>query len=134
MTTNTRPSPLERAARAAYTRSDSTIPWERRSPSRRAYWRSVAHHALDAALDRGDLARELADEGAIGAAGLTAGIDLYRVADHIRAHVLAPVVTVLDDTTRDRLYGEGYDGLPLDEFSEADRVRQARRYVEGEQQ
>lgn len=45
-----RPTPLERAARAAYTRPDGLVPFERRSPRRRAYWHDVAERAVKAAL------------------------------------------------------------------------------------
>lgn len=44
------PGRLEAAARAAYTRPDSTLPWERRKPARQAYWRDVGTRAVVAAI------------------------------------------------------------------------------------
>lgn len=50
-------TPLQLAARAAYTRADggSTIPFERRSPRRRAYWEGVAQRAVQAAAEHAQL-------------------------------------------------------------------------------
>ena len=49
-------TPLERAARAAYTRPDSTIPFEARRPSRQAYWRDAAERAVTAAVRTEEMA------------------------------------------------------------------------------
>jgi hypothetical protein len=57
---STPPTPLERAARAAYTRPDSSIPFERRRPSRQAYWRDVAERAVKAAVRTNELAAVIA--------------------------------------------------------------------------
>lgn len=50
-------TPLQYAVRAAYTRPDggSTIPFERRSPRRRAYWEDLTARAVGAALERAQL-------------------------------------------------------------------------------
>lgn len=53
--TGDRPTPMARAARAAYTRPEGTIPFERRSPRRRAYWHEVAERAVKAALRADEL-------------------------------------------------------------------------------
>ncbi|MCF4122184.1 hypothetical protein L1785_14480 [Antribacter sp. KLBMP9083] len=142
-------TPLERAARAAYTRPDSAIPWERRSPARRAYWRTVALRALDAALDLDHLARVLAVElHAIPARDVTPGPgeswrDVaerlgHHLATAVRARILTvPVVRVLPDDAPGRVYGEGYDGRPLDDRTEAEKREAADRSeaddVEGDQ-
>lgn len=115
------PSPLERAARAAYTRPDSTLPWERRTPARRAYWRTVARRALDAGLDREELARAL-----YRLFPHMRRADLFAAADVIRAHVLAPAVHVIPDTDPGRVYGQGYDGGWDDESTAAEAARVAR--------
>ncbi|GAA4725788.1 MULTISPECIES: hypothetical protein [Promicromonospora] len=47
---------LRRAARAAYTRTGTSIPFERRPPARQAYWTWAARRALEAALDPDELA------------------------------------------------------------------------------
>jgi hypothetical protein len=49
-------TPLQHATRAAYTRADSTIPFERRSPRRRAYWEDVTTRAVTTAVERAGLA------------------------------------------------------------------------------
>lgn len=110
-------SPLERAARAAYTRPDGSIPWERRSPARRAYWRTVTRRALDAALNLGELAQVLAEHRG----------DTRAQAVAIRTALLSPVplVKVLPDDAPGRAYGEGYDGHPLDEATTRDAQRAA---------
>lgn len=127
-------TPLERAARAAYTRPGSTIPWERRSPARRAYWRTVALRALDAALDLDHLARVIADElHAIPTRDLTPAVGeswhdgaerLGRyLATAVRARILTavPLVRFLPVDAPGRAYGEGYDGRPLDDRTEAEK-------------
>lgn len=53
-------TPLERAARAAYTRPNSTIPFEARRPSRQAYWRDVAERAVKAAVRTDEMAAVIA--------------------------------------------------------------------------
>lgn len=59
---------LEVAARAAYTRpgEESTVPFERRSPRRRGYWKDVATRALAAVLTRSFLIRVLDDHAYTG--------------------------------------------------------------------
>lgn len=47
--------PAERAAKAAYTRPNSSIPWERRY-SGRTYWRTLAKRVIAAAFDRTEVA------------------------------------------------------------------------------
>jgi len=58
MTTTRHPgpsTPLGRAARAACTRPDGTVPFERRRPSRQAYWHDVAKRAVTAAVRTDEL-------------------------------------------------------------------------------
>ncbi|MBO0609380.1 hypothetical protein [Myceligenerans salitolerans] len=142
------PSPLERAARAAYTRPDSTIPWERRSPRRRAYWRTVTRRALDTALDPAELAdllgRRHRDIGPDAHAGgfrehlcscrrwpapadpdTPAAFAAHQAAE-LRAHVLAPVVCVVPEDDPGRVYGQGYGGGWDDEGTAAEAARTAR--------
>lgn len=144
------PSPLERAARAAYTRPDSTIPWERRSPRRRAYWRTVARRALDDALDLPELANVLGRQHRdVGPDAHLTGFrehlcSCYRwptasdpdtpaafaahQAAEVRAHILTPVpvVRIVPDDDPGRVYGEGYGGGWDDEGTAAEAVRAAR--------
>ncbi|WP_369370107.1 hypothetical protein AB1046_14985 [Promicromonospora sp. Populi] len=53
-------TPLRRAAQAAYTRSDRTIPFERRAPARQTYWVQATRRALEAALDPSELSGVIA--------------------------------------------------------------------------
>ncbi|PUB27991.1 hypothetical protein C8K30_104447 [Promicromonospora sp. AC04] len=53
-------APLRRAARAAYTRRDRTLAFERRKPARQTYWIHAARRALQAALDPGELSQVIA--------------------------------------------------------------------------
>lgn len=48
--------PLRRAARAAYTRADTSVPFEQRPPARQRYWTQAVLRALDTALEPGELA------------------------------------------------------------------------------
>ncbi|GAB3157959.1 hypothetical protein GCM10027059_01820 [Myceligenerans halotolerans] len=149
----TTPSPLERGAKAAYTRPDGSIPWERRKPRTRAYWRSVAARALAAALDRGQLAEilrrharwNLPDEVhcqadwqarcicgahiATTRSAHAADLALYaHQAAAIRDHILTPVpvVRIVPDDDPGRMYGQGYDGGWDDEGTAAEAARVAR--------
>lgn len=94
-------APLRRAARAAYTRPDTSVPFERRPPARQAYWTRAARRALEAALDPAELAEVIAAHSRYD---YDPGAGLYRCAcggyltstwpDHIaaaiRTHALRP--------------------------------------------
>ncbi|MBO0611098.1 hypothetical protein [Myceligenerans salitolerans] len=140
-------SPLERAARAAYTRPDGSIPWERRTTRTRAYWRTIARRALDAALDVLELAavlethREAApvphpEAGHVDVCalcGIVGDIHAHQ-ADKIRATILAPVVRIVPNNAPGRMYGEGYGGGWDDEGTAAEAARVARELQNRRQQ
>ena len=94
-------APLRRAARAAYIRPHTSVPFERRPPARQAYWTRAAQRALEAVLDPRALAEVIAAHSRYD---YDPEVGLYRCAcggyltsgwpDHIaaaiRTHVLSP--------------------------------------------
>lgn len=85
-------TPLDAAARAAYTRpgEESTIPFERRSPRRRVYWKGVATRAVAAVLTRPFLVGVL-DEHAYAAGACRRCGTSKPAAEHHAAVILAAV-------------------------------------------
>jgi hypothetical protein len=85
-------TPLDTAARAAYTRpgEESTLPFERRSPRRRAYWKQVATRALAAVVTRQFLAAVLDEHAYAGAACRRCGTS-EPAAEHHAAAIVAAV-------------------------------------------
>ncbi|GAB4084086.1 hypothetical protein GCM10028784_07160 [Myceligenerans cantabricum] len=137
------PTPLERAAKAAYTRPDGSIPWERRKPRTRAYWRSVAARAIGAMFDRIEVAVVLDDHRPLppviggehwrcaachtdlGPGDSDRGVEIASLrhrADALRAHFLTPIygVRVVPPNDPGRVYGHGYDDSWFDDLTEAE--------------
>ena len=85
-------TPLDEAARAAYTRpgEESTLPFERRSSRRRAYWKDVATRAVAAVLTRPFLTRVLAEHGYVNGACRLCGTS-EPVAEHHAGAILSAV-------------------------------------------